>query len=197
MENNIEKLRTEVDEIKNSLNELKDNVSLSEKEKKKQAKELKSKAETAKQKIENEIHSLEDKTDEESMKQKEKAETLLKSLDDITTLYASIISTSEPEAPSEPEPEKKSIFKKAKDWIWDQWSDVWDKQKWKDEKWKNLLRTAWFTLSIVWAGALIFKWLKKLFGKKSRTPDTDVEAEPEETWVKWDEAIEELDETEE
>ena len=51
----------------------------------------------------------------------------------------------------------------TKEWVWKQWDDVWDKEKWKDEWWKNLLRTAWFAATWVWAGALIIKWIRKIF----------------------------------
>jgi Mg2+ and Co2+ transporter CorA len=73
------------------LDALKNNVSLSDTEKKSQAETLKAQAETIKQKIQDEIESLGDRTDEESKKKKEEAETLLNSLNEITSLYASII----------------------------------------------------------------------------------------------------------
>ena len=111
MVNKIEQLRLEVDEIKNLLNELKNNVSISEVEKKNQAEMIKNKAEGTKQKIQNEINLLEGKTDDESMKKKDEAETLLKSFTDITNLYNSIIN-SENTTSSEKQPEtnSKNIF---------------------------------------------------------------------------------------
>jgi len=160
MVNKIEQLRLEVDEIKNLLNELKNNVSISEVEKKNQAEMIKNRAEGTKQKIQNEINLLEGKTDDESMKKKDEAETLLKSFTDITNLYNSIIN-SENTTSSEKQPETngKNIFWKAWDWIKEQWSDIWDKEKWKTEWWKNILRSTWF----IWAVALSYKWIKKLF----------------------------------
>jgi hypothetical protein len=56
---------------------------------------LKAKAETTKQKIENEIHSLENKTDDESKKKKEEAETLLNTFNEIMSLYTSILNSVE------------------------------------------------------------------------------------------------------
>ena len=164
MNNKIDKLKTDVDDIKNSLNELKNNVSLSEDEKKKQAENLKSKAETTKKEIEKEIHSLENKTDDESKKQKEEAETLLNSFNEIMSLYASILNSQESEEPEEEQQEeKKGFFKRTKEWVWEQWDDVWDGEKWKTERWKNLLRTAWFIVTWVWGVVLAYKWIKKLW----------------------------------
>ena len=89
--------------------------------------------------------------------------------------------TGEEEKPEEdkkaeiPETKSDNIFSKAKDWIWDQWKDVWDEKKWETEWWLNLLRTAWFVATWVWAVSLAYKGIKKLFwwGK-------DEEAEEEE-----------------
>jgi hypothetical protein len=94
---NIENLKKEVDDIKNSLNELKNNVSLSEVEKKEKAETLRAQAETTKQKIQEEIHSLETKTDDDSKKKREEAETLLNSFSEIMNLYTSILSHTENE----------------------------------------------------------------------------------------------------
>ena len=167
MDNKIDQLKTEVDEIKKWLNELKNNVSLPEVEKKNKAEDLKSQAETTKKKIENEIQSLESKTDNKSKKKKEEIEALLNNFNNETTeLYTSIIntlSTNTPTKTTQPESENKGIFSKTKDWIWKQWNDVRDKEKWQKEWWKNLLRTAWFAATWVWTVALAYKWLKKLF----------------------------------
>ena len=165
MTNNIDQLKTEVDDIKKSLNELKSNVSLSDIEKKNQADALKTKAETTKQKIENEIKTLETATDSVSKKKKEEAEALLNSLTDITNLYNSIINpTAAPTSTStQAATEEKNIFEKAKDWVWDQWDAIWDGSKWERsaEWWTNLLRTAWFVATWIWAIALAYKWVKK------------------------------------
>jgi ElaB/YqjD/DUF883 family membrane-anchored ribosome-binding protein len=88
---NIDQLKKEVDDFKTLLDELQNNVTISEAEKKNKAESLKSQAETTKQKIQAEISALEDKTDNESKKQKEKAEALLKSLDDIVNLQLTIL----------------------------------------------------------------------------------------------------------
>ena len=125
MVNKIEQLRLEVDEIKNLLNELKNNVSISEVEKKNQAEMIKNKAEGTKQKIQNEINLLEGKTDDESMKKKDEAETLLKSFTDITNLYNSIINPENTtSSENQPETNSKNIFWKIKDRIWSQWNEI-------------------------------------------------------------------------
>ena len=160
---NIEQLKKETDEIKKWLEELKNNVSLSEADKKNKAEELKAQAEATKQKIENEINSLEDKTDDESKKKKEEAETLLNTFNETISLYSSVLNSAD--SKEEQNEEEKGIFEKAKDWVWEQWDDVWDKEKWKTETWKNALRTAWFVATWVWAVALAYKWIKKLWNR--------------------------------
>ena len=166
MNNNIDQLKTEVDDIKKSLNDLKNNVNIPESEKKTKAETLKTQAEVTKQKVQNEINELKSATDEESKKKKEEAEALLNSFNEIMSLYNSIINTWTSNKPSQqalPETESKGVFSNAKDWIWNQWSDVWDEEKWKTEKWANLLRAAWFVATWAGAVALTYKWIKKLF----------------------------------
>lgn len=174
---NIEQLKKETDEIKKWLEDLKKNVSLSKSEKKEKAEKLKSQAETTKQRIQAEIDLLSDKTDDESKKNKEEAEALLTSFDEIMNLYASILETSNSEDLEGQELEEKGLFWKAKDWVWEQWDDVWSKEKWKDELWKNLLRTAWFTATWIWAIALTVKWIKKLWNWAFWDKDEDNEEE--------------------
>ena len=151
----IENLKKEVDEIKNSLNKLKNNVSLSDFEKKNQAENLKAQAEATKQRIEIEINNLDNET-------KTEAQNLLnKSMDDITSLYNSIVNTTA----SKPLTENKNIFTKTKDWIWKQRYDIRDKKKWENETWKNILRITWFIASGAWAITLAYKWVKKLWNR--------------------------------
>lgn len=189
MDNKIDQLKTEANDITKSLNELKNNVSLSEDEKKTKAETLKSQAEATKQKIENEIHSLESKTDDDSKKKKEEAETLLKSFNETIALYTSILntwSTNVPSTATNSEDEKKWFFWRATDWVWEQWNDVWDKDKRKDEWWKNLLRTAWFVVTWVWAISLAVKWIKRLFWKdKKKEEESDTKEDKKEKKKPW------------
>lgn len=194
MNNNIDQLKTEVDDIKKSLNELKNNVTLSESEKKNQAEALKTQADTTKQKIENEIKALEAATDDESKKKKEEAETLLKSFTDIMSLYNSILnpSTAPASTPAQPKSEDKNAFVKAKDWVWEQWDDVRDKEKWKNETWSNILRTAWFVATWAWAIAIAYKWIKKLWkwafsddDEKEESEKSDSKKEKKWFWDRW------------
>jgi len=91
----IEQLRKEADDVKKALDALKNNVSLSETEKKNESEKLKSQAEATKQKIQSEIDALSDKTDDESKRKKEEAETLLTSFNETMNLYASILNSTE------------------------------------------------------------------------------------------------------
>jgi hypothetical protein len=94
MGNNIEQLRIEVDDIKKSLNDLQNNVDFSEAEKRAKAEDLKNQAEITKQSIQDIIKALENGTDDTSKMEKEKAEALLASFNDITILYTIIINPS-------------------------------------------------------------------------------------------------------
>ena len=191
---NIEQLKKETNEIKKNLEELKNNVSLSEVEKKNKAEALKNQAEATKQKIENEIHSLESKTDDESKKKKEEAETLLNTFNETMSLYSSILNnwntrveataasptaTTTPTATTEEESEEKWFFWKTGEWIWEQWSDVWNWDKRKEEPWTNLLRTTWFIATWVWAAALAYKWVKKLWNWAFWDDEEDSEEDEE------------------
>ena len=181
---NIEQLKKKTDEIKKWLEELKNNVSLSEVDKKNKAEELKAQAEAVKQKIENEILSLEDKTDDESKKKKEEAETLLNTFNETMKLYESILSSSEngtKKEKSENGQEEKWFLWKAWEWVWEQWDDVWDKEKWKTEAWTNALRTAWFIATWVWAVALAYKWIKNLWNRAFWDDEEEWEDEEKET----------------
>ena len=88
--------------------------------------ELKNQAETTKQKIQNEINLLENKTDDASVKQKEEAETLLNSFNEILSLYTTIIASvdgknGEKEQKQLQQKEnsdgEKNGFTKAKEWV--------------------------------------------------------------------------------
>ena len=162
----IEQLRKEADDVKKALDALKNNVSLSETEKKNESEKLKSQAEATKQKIQSEIDALSDKTDDESKRKKEEAETLLTSFNETMNLYASILNSTESKpTETKAQEEDKSAWWKTKEWVWEQWDDVWSKEKWKTEWWKNLLRTAWFVATWVGAVALTVKWVKKLWNR--------------------------------
>ena len=65
-------------------------------------------------------------------------------------------------------------------WIWKQWNNIRDKNKWKDEAWKNVLRTVWFAATWVWAVSLAYKWIKKLFWwwKNEEEEDDEEETKP-------------------
>ena len=189
----IDQLKTEVNDIKNSLDELKNDVSLSDIEKKTKVEELKSQAETTKQKIQNEIDSLENQTDDESKKKKEKAEALLTYFDETLSLYNSILSWVDEKKDlqaqqKENSGKEKSGFTKAKERVWEQWGDVINGDKRKEEPWKNIVRAVWFW--VTWVA--IYKWIKWLwnraFWKKNKDKKEKDEKESEEKkwfWDKW------------
>ena len=164
---NLETLKKEVDEFKTLLEELKNNVSISEAEKKNKAETLKNQAETTKKKIEKEIRELSEKTDNVSKKQKEEAEALLKSFEDMVNLQMSILNPSE--KPKETTTssswnttkEEKWFRWKTKDFVSENWSDVTSWEKWKEEPWKNIMRAVGFW--VTWYA--IYKWVKGLWNR--------------------------------
>ncbi len=194
---NIEQLKKEVSSIETSLNELKKNIwELSEDDKNKQSEEFKTKVEEVKKKINNRIAELSEKTDDNSRKELEEVKQLLDSLDKIVELQHDIIegkkistinyATQSVSWHTEWEVQNNTwgvqwereewFFWKIRDWTKDQWNDVWNKEKRKAEWGKNVLRTAWFTATWVWAVALACKWIKKIWD-----------------WVFWDDESDEDD----
>ena len=187
----LEQLHSEVSDLEKSLNELK-TATLSDVERKKKESEVKNKAEKLQWQID--VLSWQEWIDAKIVAERERAELLLKSCADTLSLQSSIWNTptektktdskekpvpttsseTKPAATgtdkqkSNPEDENKWFFWKAKDWVWEQWNDVWDKDKWEKEWGKNLLRTAWFVATWVWAVSLAVKWIKKLFWKDKK-----------------------------
>ena len=154
----LEQLKSDVNELKKSLYELKNNVSLSDIEKKNKAKTLKAQAETTKHRIQNKILLLEDKTDDESKKEKEEAEALLNSFNEIISLYTSILDSTKSKHTQQNAKEKKWFFWKLWEWLWNMWNDVTTLNKWKEQPLKNFLYAGgtvltWYALA---------KWIKKL-----------------------------------
>ncbi len=169
----IDTLKLEVSDIGKLLedlsNELKNNEKLPEEEKKAKNDALKAKvdtiktqAETVKKKIEAKISALSDKTDNDSVKEKEEAETLLTSLNKRIALKASILNTwskSIAETPTETTDNGNKWFFKS---IWDWFTDKRNSFKNKDNK--DKAKTVWLVAAWAWAVWLIY-WL---FWKKAR-----------------------------
>ena len=202
----LKKLEQWVANIKDELQNLQNNVNLSEDEKKSEVDKISQKIDAQKQVIQSKIDSLKDKTDDKSKETKEKAESMLKDLDDLSSLKLSILkrwtethssnnSDNAPESKQntpETPTEEKWFFWKTKDWVWEQWDDVWDKEKWKEEWWKNLLRTAWFAVTWIGAVALTVKWVKKIWNRafwkkknKEEKKESDEKESGEKKWF-WD-----------
>lgn len=172
---NIEQLKKEVDDIKNSLNTLKNNVSLSNKEKKSQAEALKAQVDSMKHDIQSKIDALANKTDNKSKKEKEEAETLLNSLTDITNLYTSIINSPIFTTETQASTSDKNIFVRTKDWIKEQRNEI-NLNNLKEKPVATILRGTWFALTWIWALALAYKWVKKLWNwtfSKNKNNDKD------------------------
>ena len=169
----IDTLKLEVSDIGKLLedlsNELKNNEKLPEEEKRAKNDALKAKvdtiktqAETVKKKIEAKISALSDKTDNDSVKEKEEAETLLTSLNKTIALKASILNTwskSIAETPTETTDNGNKWFFKS---IWDWFTDKRNSFKNKDNK--DKAKTVWLVAAWAWAVWLIY-WL---FWKKAR-----------------------------
>ena len=160
-----EKLEQNVNSVKSELIELKSKVGLSEDEKKNQAKSLNKKVEDFSKDIDEYLSMLDGKTDSSYDEYKTRLQVLKSTIKDITDLYNSIVNSGEWEKKPD---EEKWFFGKAGDWIKSQREDVTSKDKWSEERWKNILRTAWFVATWVWAIALIYTWIKSIFWKEAR-----------------------------
>ena len=181
----IEQFNDSINQIKSDLEEVK-NSALSEDKRKEKIEDIKERAIKTKEDLEEKIATLTDRA-------KEKAEALLNSLNEIINFKLSIwweksesvqdtADSSDTEQPSdssdteqstgpsdtEQSADKEWFFSKTKTWIWDQWKDIRSKDKWSEEKGKNILRTVWFAATWVWLFALVYSWAKKLFGKEAR-----------------------------
>ncbi len=119
MSTNIDQLQTEVEEIKKRLEDLKNNVTILEADKKNEAETLKSQAEAAKQKIQAEIDTLNVQAGADLDREKAKAQSLLNTLNEITTLYTSIVDApaTPASAPTQQATDNRNVFSKAKDWV--------------------------------------------------------------------------------
>lgn len=62
---------------------------------------------------------------------------------------------------------------KTKSFVSEQWKDIFNKEKWKEESWKNVLRTAGFVATGVWAISLLVWLWKRIFGKKDDIEDDE------------------------
>lgn len=181
----ISALANELNTLKWELQEI-ENSDYGVEKKKEETEKLNEKIEELTKKIEDSIKVLEDSINDPSNtddpKQDERAaykEQLEKlqneTVKDITELRNSILSARE----------DKWFFWNAWNWIWEQWDDIWDWDKWKNETWKNLLRTAWFVATWVWAISLLYKWIKELFWWWSEREEDDRSKKKSSWWKKW------------
>ena len=184
----VEQLQSEVSDLEKLLNELKTKT-FSDAEREKKEKDAKSKAEKLKWQIDK--LSKQEWIDPKLAEEREKAKVLLESYEKTLGLKTSIrdnssewsksdskensnnpASTEKTQTSTQTETEnpaavweEKWFFWKTWDWTKEQWNDVrsWDKRK--EEPWTNLLRTTWFIATWVWAAALAYKWIKKLWNR--------------------------------
>lgn len=174
----IQEFNATIQQIKNDLDNIK-NETLSDVNKNKKIEEIKQKAKKTKEDLEKKIATSQDQT-------KEEAQALLNSLDEIINFKLSIWSETKSEdnetKPEDNESEQKATdssttdkstdkwwpISKIKAWLWEQWNDIRDNDKWEKEKNKNILRTVWFAATWVWLIAIAYTWIKTLFWKEAR-----------------------------
>jgi len=157
----IDKLNDKVEQIQEDLKNIKEAV-ISESERKEKIKQIKEKAINLKREIETSMDTLKDKT-------KEEVKTLLNSLNDLINFKASMWEVEQSWQWNQWGWEDEVwLLIKTKGRIWNQLDDVFNKDKWKQESWKNVLRTAWFAATWVWLVVLSYRWLKNLFWKEER-----------------------------
>ena len=170
-QNHLNQLQNDYKDIKAQLDALNINTNKTQEDKETEAKTLIQDATSKEKQLQDEIDKI-NKSSKSTPKAKQEAKNAQNFLDttniEIKNLYDNIAwKSSNAPAQSQNVPEQpsddKNIFSKAWEWIWSQRWDIRDKNKWKDEAWKNVLRTVWFTATWVWAIALAYKWIKKLF----------------------------------
>lgn len=162
----VPELKSLQDEIKNAIDEK------NRDEKVDKAKKLRDKAKATKEQIDETIKAIEASNDASA---KTEAWEIIKAInttkDEIDTLYDNIIITLSSTGKRDlknPTRRSPSTLQKIRWWIWDQWNDVRNKDKWKDDKWKNILRTIWFSLTWIWGIALIWELIKSLIWNRGK-----------------------------
>ncbi len=163
---NIETFQTEVNEIAKDLADLKNETS--ETLKKNKAEAAADKLKTTKEEITKKIEALKWLTDANSQADIAKLETMLLTLESfgsefeklkiaITTEQSENIIAENEDIPVEDKTDKKE---EKKGWFKRQREGVTSKEEWKEHTLNNVGRVAMW----VWAVALVYKWVKWLFG---------------------------------
>lgn len=170
----IDQLKNEYSIVKEDLEKLK-NSTLSKKDD--QAEILKQEAKKIEDDMQKEIEKLKKSKEKADIDKAEEAEKFLNETKiDIQNLYNDILDIATPRntpttaTTPTTQTSKWNIFSKSWNWIKDQWWDIRKKSKWEWETGKNILRTVWFAATWVWAIALGYKWLKKLFWRWKKKP---------------------------
>lgn len=189
----LEELTNEKEQIREQLDALKTSTQKEKtEEEKKEIENINKKINGLKKEISEKLQSSDTSAEDRKKLEKLDAEltpftTELSSLKWVVLSSTTEQTTTTQEITSE-ETEEKWIFGKTWDWTKEQWWDVWDSEKWKEEPGLNTLRTAWFVATGVGAVSLIYKGLKKLFwnDKKERKEDKKEKEEKKMSrWKKW------------
>lgn len=160
----IEKLSDDVQHIKDDLNKLMNSVS-SQKEKEEKIIEIRNKANETKNQLEKEMATLSDE-------EKEKAQVLLDSLNEIINFELSLAVTQQ----SNNTPEVTENWNNEWEWNWEQQAEWWEQQNttekswfwkqrewlttrqwWKEHTWRNILWTLWWVWVVAWVCSLFKK----------------------------------------
>ncbi len=181
----LEQLEVKTSKIKNDLQVLKAET-FSYDEKRKKAETLKQQVDTIKIELQQKMGELNAQNDVNIQSEKEKAWQLLNSIEETTDLYNAILNntatanqwTSENlwwnnnweiatnDENNLPDPQKKEdekwVIWKSWDWIKGQRNET-TRENFKEKPGITLLRGVWFAATWVWAVALAYKWIKKLF----------------------------------
>ena len=194
MARKIEQIQQENIAIQKELDALKALTEREEKEKKKS--ELDLRIQHAKKEVSSQYQAETD----QNMREKIKAEE--NKLESFSTELGALGAEVQGEQPAHPEKEVSKAekdqnsstenpwtWKQVKDFVSEQWTDVWDADKWKTETGKNTLRAAGFVATGVWAVALVYKGLKSLFwdekkekkSKKKRTTSEETSSSDEDS----------------
>lgn len=178
----VEEFNGKFQQIKSDLESVKDSV-LSEEKRKEKIEEIKKRAEETREDLENEMNSLKDTA-------REKAQTLLDSLNQIINFKNTIWDNNTSAGTTQSSPsEGKNIFVSIKDRVREQRDNLKNPDKRKAEPWKTTLRFAWFVSAGLWLLGSAIWWVKSLWkkaftwdkkGEKKQSQEKSEEAKPDE-----------------
>lgn len=191
--NSIETLQQQVNQVKTDLEALK--IETNEAFKKTKAEAAADKVKNAKEEITKKLEALRGLTDANSQADIAKLEAMLKTLEtsnsELESLKIAVVAPisvtpleDKTTLPEDDKNKKEEKPEEKKGWFKRQRDGVTSKEEWKEHPLNNIGRIAMW----VWAAALVYKWIKRLFGlgknKETKWEKSDDKKEKTSRWKK-------------